>query len=468
VQPATTSVTKSEEKPVTSTVISTSIAEAPAQPTLSPTEQAQQARDKIDSDLERWQSKFSLAADKGVEDLEERIVEIVSALVASSANSHGKSLSTALQSVSSERISSIKQRINELAESMPEEDAPLIEESTSSLLIKDIRTSAISVRDRAHALREWSTSFEEELVRRVTAAVDSTLDVLDNIRDLGLQEIGMRWAWNDGVTYKDWAKYHALKAQLEEWRNEIRQIGFNHSSVSNARVVANDILDSGMHDAEEAAKELVRLKDVGIWKIAAREVSDDFETRTGEPPRPLSPVEDKEIDEESGADSEHSGTVSDSEPAPTSEETRAETPRPDVPLASLNAEDNFEDEEESSMADDLVVEEEPSVRPAFGVAAANVNSLRVPIFDDEGREDALHSLTSKVGDTYAEVSNAVSEAIYGASEVPKVGEKAASLASDQYAHAWSAASGVLYGTPLSPGEKVSSAASEKYSEAVAA
>jgi hypothetical protein len=33
--------------------------------------------EKIDSDLERWQEKFALAADKGIEDLEDRIEEIV-------------------------------------------------------------------------------------------------------------------------------------------------------------------------------------------------------------------------------------------------------------------------------------------------------------------------------------------------------------------------------------------------------
>ncbi|CAG8156882.1 unnamed protein product [Penicillium olsonii] len=464
VQAATTSVTKSEETRATSTVTSTSTTEAPAKPTLSPTEEAEQAREKIDSDLERWQRKFSIAADKGVEDLEERIVEIVSALVANSANSHGKSLATALQSVSSEQISSIRQRINELAESMPEEADGLVEEATASLLVQDIRNSAMSVRDRAHVLREWSVSFEDELVRRVTAAVDSTLAVLDSIRDLGLQEIGMRWAWNDGVTYKDWAKYHALKAQLEEWRSEIRQVGVNHSSVSEARNVVNDIMDSGMHDAEEAAKELVRLKDVGLWKIAAREVSDDFSTRTGEPPRPQPPVEVEET-EEATPDTDSSESNSDSESATAfeaPEETHDSEPSVDVEA------DQYDNEDDGSMADDVVVEEQPSVRPAFGVAAAEVNTHQVPILDGEDDKDALHGLASKASDTYAEASNAVSEAIYGASVTPTVGEQAAALVGDQYAHALAAASGVLYGTPLSPGEKISSAASEKYSEAVAA
>ncbi|CAI7638216.1 unnamed protein product [Penicillium glandicola] len=411
VQLVTSSAIKSQEQiHTTTTVASTSAPQPSAQPTLTPTEQAQQAREKIDSDLEQWQGKFSLAADKGIEDLEERIGEIVSALVASSANSHGQSLSTALQSVSAEQISSIKQHINELADSMPEVDDPEIEESTRDLLVREIRTSAISVRDRAHALREWAISFEDELVRRVTAAVDSTLDVLDSIRDLGLQEIGMRWAWMDGVTYKDWAKYHALKAQLEEWRNEIRNVGMNHKAVSDARAVASDILDQGMHEAEQAAREIVRLKDVGIWKIAAREVSDNFETRTEAPPARPKPQEEteesvEEATQEDSAHNEYSENVPQSHSAATSDDAYEGTPSSDAPSAGVGAEADFDDADEYVMNDDILVEEQPSAGSAFGVAAADANSHQAPILDDE---------------------------------------------------------------PLSPGEKVSSAAAEKYSEAVVA
>jgi hypothetical protein len=462
-------------------VTSTSLTEAPTQPTLSATEQAQKDRAKIESDLERWQAKFSLAADKGIEDLEERIEEIVSALIASSANSYGKSLSTALQSVSAEQLSSVKKRINALVESMPEEDAPEVEESIGDQLIREIRTSAISVRDRAHALREWSTSFDEELVRRVGAAVDSTLAVLDSIRDLGLQEIGMRWAWMDGVTYKDWAKYHALKAQLEDWRNEIRKVGVHHKSVSEARGVASEILDSGMREAELAAKELVRLKDVGLWKIAAREVSDNFDTRSEAPPPRPKPQEEYKESEDISVDSDNdetseavSGSASQDEDIKEGAESSSDDASDDIdevpeaemsPAAEVEDED-LDDDVESVLAD-AIVEEQPSARPAFGVAAADIGSYQEPILDDE-ESDVFHSLADKASDSYAEASKAVSEAIYGASVTPGVGEKAASFASDQYAHAWSAASDVLHGTPLSPGEKVSSAASEKYTEAVAA
>ncbi|KAJ5788239.1 hypothetical protein N7457_003229 [Penicillium paradoxum] len=472
VQPVISAATRSQgQTQTTSTVTSTSTSttQAPVQPTLSPTEQAQQARQRIDSDLERWQGKFALAADKGIEDLEERIAEIVSALVTSSANSHGESLSIALQSVSAEQISSIKQRINELAESMPDEDAPEIEESTGDLLVRDIRASAISVRDRAHALREWSISFEDELVRRVTAAIDSTLDVLDSIRDLGLQEIGMRWVWMDSVTYKDWAKYHALKAQLEEWRDEIRTIGMNHQSISDARAIASGILDQGMHEAEQAARELVRLKDVGIWKLAAREVSDNFESRTEPPPaRPRPQAETQESDEEPTSLNLDHDESTDAVLESDSVDYTSEEPFPaDESFATVDVEADFDADSESSMADDIVLEQQPSTGSIFGVAAADANSHQAPILDEED-QDVLDSLASQASNSYAEVSNAVSEAIYGTSVTPGVGEKAASLASDQYSHAWAAASTAIYGTPLGPGEKVSSAASEKYSEAVAA
>ncbi|CAI7670000.1 unnamed protein product [Penicillium viridicatum] len=463
VEPVTSSTTKSQEQiHTTTTVTSTSTPQASAQPTLTPTEEAQQAREKIDSDLERWQGKFALAADKGIEDLEERIGEIVSALVASSANSHGQSLSTALQLVSTEQLSSIKQRINELAGSMPEEDAPEIEESTKDLLIRDIRTSAISVRDRAHALREWSISFEDELVRRVTAAVNSTLDVLDSIRDLGLQEIGMRWAWMDGVTYKDWAKYHALKAQLEEWRNEIRNVGMNHKSVSDARAVTGDILDQGMHEAEQAAKELVRLKDVGIWKIAAREVSDDFETRTEAPPaRPKPQEETEESDEEAAeVDSDHDES-SEEVISPTSDDSYEETPSTEAPSAAVDAEADFDGADESVMNDDILVEEQPSARSAFGVAAADANSHQAPILDDESH-DVLDSLASKAGDTYAEASNAVSEAIHGTPLSP--GEKISSDASQKYSDAVAAASSVIYGSPTPVVQSLMGGASSAFAD----
>lgn len=415
VQPTTSAVSRTNSQsqtPVSSTTSST-VEAPPVQTILSAAEEAKKSREQIDSDLQRWQDKFAVAADKGVEDLEERVEEIVAALVASSANSHGQSLSTALQTVASEQVTAVQNRINELAQSLPEEDAPEAEESARDQLVSDIRASAISVRDRAHALREWSLSFDEELARRVSAAVNSTLDVLDNIRDLGLQEIGMRWAWMDGVTYKDWSRYHALKAQLEDWRNEIRKVGLNHKSIAEAKAVASEILDTGMAAAEDVAKELVRLKDVGSWKLAAREVSDNFDTRSEPPPpRPTHHVEEEEdvshIEHDESIETSEAGERNDQSGQKQSkddaEETADDSTAAQAPEAGVAAETEVDEESATDSVDET---EQPSVKPAFGVAAAKANSRQGPIMDDE--EDVLHNLANKANDAYVEASSAFAD-----------------------------------------------------------
>lgn len=384
-QPVSSTVSAPEQTVDTfSSTTTTSTAEVPsAQPTLSPAEIAQQERERIDSDLQSWEAKFATATDKGIEDLEARIETIVAALIANSAKSHGESLSTALQTVSDEKVSNIKQHINELAQSLPDEDAPEAEESHREELVRDIRNSALSVRDRAQTLREWSHAFEDELVRRVSAAVNSTLHVLDNIRDLGLQEIGTRWAWMDGVTYADWARYHEVKAELEDWRDEIRKVGMNHKSVVEAKALAQEILDRGMEIAEGAAKELVRLKDVGYWKIAAREVSDNFDTRTEPPPPRPKPVDESESEDD------HAGTSEDSHEANTSQDDGAEREATPEENDAEDAHESFDSDRTSTAVESDAPEgqnddvKQTHAKPAWGVAAAEVGSQQIVLDDEE-------------------------------------------------------------------------------------
>ncbi|KAL2832847.1 hypothetical protein BDW59DRAFT_93244 [Aspergillus cavernicola] len=268
----------------TQSPIASSVLEATPTPSLSPSELAAQLREKISSDLIIWKGRFASASEKGVEDLERRVVEIVETYLASGELTRGEQLVTALESAVGDQTSTIKRHISVLTESLPFEEAPEEEDIAVSELLKEVRNSAMSIRDRAHVLREWHVSFERGLVEKVSAAVNSTLAVLDNVRDLGLQEIGMRWAWMDGVTYKDWADYHALKAEFDDWKDTFREVGLQHARIEAAKELADDVLSHGMDLAEAAAKELARLKDVGRWKLAAREVSDDFDTRSEPPP----------------------------------------------------------------------------------------------------------------------------------------------------------------------------------------
>lgn len=388
----------------------TSTTEPTPQTSLSPTEQAAQTREKVASDLRRWQEKFAVAADKGVEDLEERLQAIIESHIENGVKDHGGSLATALETVIENELSTVKQRINSLAESLPFEDVPSDEEHAQDELLNDIRGAAVSIRERAHTIREWYSVFDGELVRRVSAAVNSTMDILDNVRDLGLQEIGMRWAWMDGVTYKDWENYHALKAQFEDWRQKIKDVGMHHKMIEEARNSASGILDQGMDAAEASAKELGRLKDVGKWKIAAREASDNFSTRTDPPPtwpKPgsksdsaegettaeavdsESPVEftDTESAAQSSVSSEETidagfddGALMDDQHVLTEneEDSPIQEPRsvPSIPTTSTGA--DFD----GSTTGQINEEVDGSTRNAWGVAAAEVVPEQLPIDQD--------------------------------------------------------------------------------------
>lgn len=467
-----------------------------------------QAREQIASDLRVWQEKFAAAADKGVEDLGERIQEIVSSQVDSGAKMHGESLLEVLETVVDHEFSNLKTQINALVDSLPADDSPQEEENAIDNLLKAVRSAGLAIRDRAHAVREWHKTFEDELIRRVSAASESTLDVLDSIRDLGLQEIGMRWAWMDGVTYKDWEKYHAVRKQFDDWRSEVHDFGLNHEKVEEAKAIANDILSRGMAIAEDAAKELTRLREVGKWKIEAREVSDNFDTRTEPPPPRVKPAveavdEDaSQLDEESqsailrdgepseATDADISSSIPGSETQDVSsndnEISQTQAPPEELISASkevLTDQDSIsaasptslsETDMASSTTQETSAESQSPSSNIWGGAAAQVLTEQQPIlevvdYDEEKKfTEQMQHLATEAGERYAEATKAVSEALFGSSSTPNFGDKAASVASDQYSRALAAASSVLYGTTPSPGEQFASAASEKYQQAVAA
>lgn len=457
---------------------------------MTPSQQIEQARPIVASDLQKWQEKFAAAADKGVDDLEERVKEIVDRQIEGGSRKHGESLVEALQTVAEQHLADIKTRINAIVEGLPDEATPETEDDARGELLKEIRAAGVAIRDRAHALREWQSSFDDELTRRVSAAVDSTLNILDGIRDLGLQEIGMRWAWMDGVTYKDWAKYHALKAQFEDWRSEVRDIGMQNERLGEAKDLANGILSRGMTIAEKAARELTRLKEVGKWKIEAREVSDNFDTRQEPPTRPKPSSSTEAHSEEQTVSSDETANQATDEPAfqhkentgnqkPLQATEDADTEPVDAePQTVVDSNESSADEtsESYSADEDTYAQEQPSTPRVWGGAAAEsipgkkeiVNDVVDDDLEQQKFSEELQNLASKAGDRYAEATKAVSEALLGKPSGQGFKENAASVASDQYSSALAAASSVLYGTTPSPGESIVSAATEKYNQAVSA
>ncbi|KAE8554730.1 hypothetical protein EYB25_003271 [Talaromyces marneffei] len=443
----TTEVLTTSTAAPTPTSISTSqTTEAPqsttqsveVQASLTPEQQKEKTREQVISDLRLWQQKFAVAADNGVDDLGERVEQIVTSQLESGSKKHAESLIEALEAAQEHEISKIKQHINSIIEGLSPYDAPEDEQKANEDLLQYIRSSGGTIRDHAHALREWYNGFEQELYRRVADAAHSTLEVLDEIRDLGLQEIGMRWAWMDGVTYKDWEKYHALRKQFDEWREEVFMAGMQHEMVEEAKAIANDILGRGMAVAEDAAKELSRLKEVGKWKIQAREVSEDFETRNEAPP-PLPKPEEENVEE---ADSEEAfQETAEFDEASVVVESVAETTTVKIELADATPEasGNTEtdksrdaDEPEHSVTETSNDEEAINESTVWGGVAAQVVTHQVPIFDDDDESSVanhIKSLASEPGERYAEATTAVGEGFFAQPSAPNYEDQAAALES---------------------------------------
>ena len=247
--------------------------EAPAATPESEREIREKAQKIVGNDLKEWQEKFAKAADEGSVDLEERITEITDRMVQSQAEEVGKAHIIQLEETVNSSLKKLKSAIISIVS-----DSKDAEESEDALSTA-VRKAGIAIKEKAQAVRSWRQNYDRETNELVGLSAQDTFEILDHIRDLGLQEIGMRWAWTDGITHKDWAKYHQLKTKFDEWRVDVENVVTGHPGLDKARAASEEIESQAMGIAEDAAKELARLKETGRWKIQAADTSDDFSTK---------------------------------------------------------------------------------------------------------------------------------------------------------------------------------------------
>ena len=420
--------------PTSSTGTTSTSAIEPKPSSLSPEQEAEEVREKIEKDLKTFQEKFAKAADKGTQDLEHRVDEITERQVGSQVHGVGEAIVIQLEESSEAELNRLKSSIIKIVRSLPQSPSQEDLEKSEEDLSSAVKSAGLAVKDKAQALRSWKQKYDQETLSLVTAASESTLQVVDNIRDLGLQEIGMRWAWMEGVTYKDWSKYHALKETFDEWRSEIETTAKEHPGLKKAKEAGNDVESRGMVVAEGAAKELARLKEAGKWKIHAQDSSDDFTSKVI--PAAAASASRKVLDKASEVSESVLGSSSSTRVSVVSAATEG------VRNAALSA---------SSM----VVE---PAAAAIDEAAMKVSGAL------SGTKQPLHeSVTSVASDKIWEASSRASVAAVG-TEQP-MGESIVSVASSKASEAASVASESAEGFTMKFVEKAGKA-SAKASEAV--
>lgn len=237
---------------------------------------SEEVRRIIANDLKNWREKFAKASDKGAEDLEEQVKEITDTQIKKQVQGVGEALLIELEEMTNSQLEDVKNRVISIVEGLPDHADEAEQDKANEEIMASAKGAGLAIKGKAQAVRKWKQEFYDDTLSLVWKATESTLAVIDSIRDLGLQELGMKWAWMDGVTYKDWAKFHAMKDTFEEWRENVQNVAKKHEGLVRVKNAAEDLEGRSLAVAEGVAEELARIKRVGKWKLQTRDVSNDF------------------------------------------------------------------------------------------------------------------------------------------------------------------------------------------------
>ncbi|KAG5958280.1 hypothetical protein E4U58_005431 [Claviceps cyperi] len=466
------------------------------------------ARGIVANDLATWQIKYTSQAEEGAAAIEEEVDEIAQALMRQSAQTTGKEHLQALEDTIVSEIINVKHKIQSIVE-VGGSDAE--EKSVSA-----IRAAGAAIKNKAQAVREWREDYDSKLQKAVLEATESHLHILDETRNLALQNIGMKWAWTDGVTYKDWQKYHELKSSLGNWSEELKQLIVTHPTLMEAQELSDQIEDDAMVLAATAAQELARLKEVAHWKIQANDSTDNFETDAMQlaAAEAAQRLEDEQNDEPSGTEEQEIGTddlnmESQSSVSEVSERPEVNTFILDpLELSEAGSEDN------DSETPEVLITVYPTVTVSLaeagklpksspvisedvqlGSSSSHVSELELPEESASLEETAESSLDESPGDDFPvnDTHGSVKPLLFGAaaqsvadrnpildeaeyddtiasvtSAAQAAYSSAVALAADRYSSALSVVSAQIQGTSKPVHEQLFSSVSAAYGGAVSA
>lgn len=227
-------------------------------------------REMVAQDLQSWQEKIATQAKKGATENEERTNAIARRFIEEKVNVDGRQLIEKLNATVQSELADVKLKVASIAKH-PSEGA-------QDQAIATIRSAGLAIKGEAQAIRKWHEEYLIELQKAVLDAADEFFVILTETQSLALQKIGMKWAWIDGITYRDWAKYHELRATLSQWTDELKGLITGHPTLLEAQGASAQIEEDAMEIASVAAKELARLKEVAGWKIVAADWTDNFDS----------------------------------------------------------------------------------------------------------------------------------------------------------------------------------------------
>lgn len=364
------------------------------EPSVSPVEQFREA-------LKSWETVSSRAANEGADDLKERVQDISTRQINSQAKGVGSSLIVQLEETAAGVLNSAKSRIQTVVSNLPEDASDEDLDNAHEQLTQAIRNAGQNVKIRAQAVRDWHDSYKTELDTLISKAVQSTLETIDNIRELRLSEIGRRYSDKD-IPHKEWSKYNDLKKATQSWRDDVSKVADEHNDVKKARKAGEEVQNKGMAVAEDAAKELGRLKDVAKWKVEAGDATNDFSTKVV--PARAAKVKQQVVDKVEEASEAVLGSEQGTVESATS--TFSEQ------AASVASEVSSSASSASSKASEAVAgSQSPDLKAAASESAESVSSILSAA--EPSTPTAVNAIISEISESAAEAASSGSSAVVG-------------------------------------------------------
>lgn len=230
----------------------------------------------IDEDLAIWAGKFKDNQVQTIADLNAGINKISTEAKGKKASYVEKEIA-ALEKLVDVEFKNIKKTTIKIASGLGPGSG--VEEKQAALesLFATTRDAGIKIRDKAQEQRLESQKYLASTYDDVAEAADSFLEAFDSMLDLSMQELGMKWAWMEHVSYKAWGRYHEMKDDFENLKRVIVTAAQrNQELIDITRWVESDWEGKATDIAKDAAEELQRLKRVSKKKIDLADSSDDF------------------------------------------------------------------------------------------------------------------------------------------------------------------------------------------------
>ncbi|KAK6358491.1 hypothetical protein TWF730_007825 [Orbilia blumenaviensis] len=232
----------------------------PKEKKKSSAEQIEAARPQVEADLESWSAKFEEAGVKASASVVSQLDELCGKVM----KEH--------EPLSVELITDLEARIEKEYRDFEQGLGTLLESPAETKYVMMgydglVGRTVSNLKEKQAQIKSRTQELLMDTYQATAKIVDAALAEMDSAHDVGMQELGMKWAWMEGVTYKDWAKYHELKKAFGSFKTKVIRSGQGHKGLREVTDYAKSIDDATVDLLKVARVEVGKLEKLGRQRL---------------------------------------------------------------------------------------------------------------------------------------------------------------------------------------------------------